>query len=338
MDKRYFQMLKELNLLPLISITLVLRSPFDLVHALLNANMLERFLRVIEQNKRDLLSESFFHFFLLSFLLFAVNLTIWFTLGVRCNIFLQKRFRKRVLETVLSCTPREMEQRSTGDWIMGLNSDIDKTCDYLLAPLNFMHMVIAIPCILGSSLILIRMSPFLYLVTIAVMIPFFILSNGIIMRKVPEYKKTARCKFADYTNWIEPMLNAQPAILLYDGKEEVLRKVEENSLQILRENMKCHRQIALTHFVNIFSGILGYLLLLFLGNSMIGKEIADFAMLIKITQYRGELMKSTMVFNSCLNNMRTNLAGVERIYEILHPDVLPADEQYDSFREMNDLL
>ena len=320
MDKRVFQMLRELHLLPLITITLILRSPFDLLHALLNANMLERFIRVMEQNEREMLPTTFFHFALLLLLLFVFNLSIWFTLGVRCNVFLQKRFRKRVLEKVLSCSPQEMEQRSTGDWITGLNSDIDKTCNYLLAPVNFMHMIIALPCILGSSIILLRMSPFLYLVSIAVMIPFFILSNVIIIRKVPEHKKKALEKFAGYTNWIEPVQNAQAAILLYDGREEILRKVEENSMQILRENMKCHRRIALTYLVNIFSGNLGYLLLLFIGNSMIGKEIADFAMLTKITQYRGEMMRGTMMVNSCLNNMHTNLAGVERIYEMLHQE------------------
>ena len=105
-------------------------------------------------------------------------------------------------------------------------------------------------------------------------------------------------------------------------------KIEKKSLQIMRENNKAHRLTALASLVNVFSGNLGYLLLLFLGNSMMGSGIRDFAQLTKITQYRGQMMQSVMCVNTCAGRMKTNLSGVLRVEEVLHNE-----KGYGSFHE-----
>ena len=94
-------------------------------------------------------------------------------------------------------------------------------------------------------------------------------------------------------------------------------RAEEESLAILKNNMKAHRRTALAMGVNAFSGMLGYILLLFLGNSMMGSEIDGISDMMKITQYRGEMMKSVMMANNCVGRMKTNLPGAERVEEIL---------------------
>ena len=50
---------------------------------------------------------------------------------------------------------------------------------------------------------------------------------------------------------------------------------------------------------------------------MMDSEIEDFARMLKITQYRGEMMKSVMMVNNCIGRMKTNLPGVERVEEVL---------------------
>ena len=94
-------------------------------------------------------------------------------------------------------------------------------------------------------------------------------------------------------------------------------KAEEESLKIMKNNMKAHKRTALATGINTFSGMTGYLLLLFLGNSMIGSELDDFARMMKITQYRGEMMKSVMMINSCVGRMKGNLPAAERVEEVL---------------------
>ena len=147
--------------------------------------------------------------------------------------------------------------------------------------------------------------------------PFFILSSIIIIRKIPYYRKKSQESYANYTNWIEPVINANDSINVFDGEEIVLKKVEEASKEILRQNVKAHTLTAWSSFFNIISGNLGYVLLLLCGNSMMGVGVKDYAQLLKITQYRAEMMKGSFIVNAGLNGMKTNLACAARIEEIL---------------------
>ena len=317
MDKRVWRMLREIGAAKVMLIILLLRAPFDFLNAILTANMLERFVRIAELGEKEKLLGTFLTFLLLSALLFAYNMTVWMTISVNGTVAMHQKFRRKMLGVILSKEYGEIEKRSNGDWITRLGADIDRTCDYLVAPVNFMHLFIAAVSFLGSSLILIRMNAPLFAIAMAVMIPFFLLGTIVMTRNVPKYKKRAMGKLAEYTNWVEPVLASQVTIRVYEGEEFVLKKVEEVSRDILRENMKAHLRISGSSLCNIFSGNLGYLLLLFVGNSMMGEEIQDFAMLSKITQYRGEMMRDVMIASSCLGNMRTNLAGVSRVSEVL---------------------
>ena len=150
------------------------------------------------------------------------------------------------------------------------------------------------------------------------MIPFFILSSVVIIRKIPYYRRKAQESQPEYTNWMEPIVEAGDAITIFDGEEMVLRKVEEKSLNIMRQNVKANKLTSWSSMVTITSGNLGYILLLLIGNSMIGNGVKDFAQLTKITQYRGQMMMGVMCVNACINNMKTNLSGAERVEEIIN--------------------
>ena len=317
MDKRVWRMLREIGAAKVMLIILLLRAPFDLLNAILTANVLERFIRIAELGEKEKLLGTFLTFLLFSALLFAYNMTVWMTISVNGTVAMHQKFRRKMLGVILSKEYGEIEKKSNGDWITRLGTDIDRTCDYLVAPVNFMHLFNASVSFLGSSLILIRMNAPLFAIAMAVMIPFFLLGTIVMTRNVPKYKKRAMEKLAEYTNWLEPVLASQAMIQTYEGEEFVLKKVEEVSRDVLRENMKAHVRIAWSSLCNIFSGNLGYLLLLFAGNSMMGKEIQDFAMLSKVTQYRGEMMRDVQIASSCLGNMRTNQAGISRVSEVL---------------------
>ena len=211
-----------------------------------------------------------------------------------------------------------MEEYSVGDWITRLNSDVDKTADYLTAPINFMHAVIAGLNLILSSVVLIVLNTRLFIVAILIMAVFFYLSAVVIIKKIPAHRKKAQEAYAEYTNWMEPIALSGAAIRIYEGQEIVMNRVEEASNRILRENVTAHRLTAWSAVVNIFSGNVGYLLLLLVGNCMMGSGIRDFAQLSKITQYRAEMMRSVMCVNNCMNNMRTNLTGAERVEEVLN--------------------
>ena len=327
MNRRVVKILKELGLWKLFLTVLVLRSPFDFLNAVLTANMLESFLRLAERKDGENLIHTFLIFLLFTFLLFGYNASVWATVSIKADMLLHKKLRAKIMESMLERTAQEMEVHSEGDWITAINSDVDKTADYLTSPLNFMHAMIAAVNLVLSSAILIIMNPELFGINILIMVPLFILSGIVIVRNIPKYRKKSQESFASYTNWIEPITEAGDSIAIFDGSSMVMDKVRKESEKIMRENMKAHRQTAWSSAVNVISGNLGYVLLLLIGNSMIGNRIKDFAELVKITQYRGRMMMGIMCVNSSINNMKTNLAGVVRVDEILNESAVIDEEK-----------
>ncbi|MBO4775474.1 MAG: ABC transporter ATP-binding protein, partial [Lachnospiraceae bacterium] len=167
-----------------------------------------------------------------------------------------------------------------------------------------------------SSVVLVILNSRLYLLTILVTVPFFILSSVVIIKKIPLYRRKAQESYADYTNWIVPIIESSDAINVFEGEEIVLKKIEEASKTIMKENVKAHTLTAWSFFFNIISGNLGYFLLLLTGNSMMGTGVKDFAELMKITQYRGETMKGILCVNAGLNGMKGNASSAARLEEI----------------------
>ena len=310
------KIIRDLGLKNEFARVMVLRSPFDFLSAVLNANMLESFIRIMERGEGESLSNAFWKFLIFSMLLFGYNATIWATISIKTDMMFHKRLRLRLMDSMLSRTEQEMDRLSAGDWITRLNMDVDKTAEYITCPLNFMHAMIASVNLILSSVILVFLNPKLFTVTVLVMIPFFILSSFVIIRKIPYYRRKAQESQAEYTNWMEPIVDAGDAITIFDGEEIVLREVEEKSLNIMRQNVKTNKLTSLSSTVTIISGNLGYVLLLLMGNSMIGNGVKDFAQLTKITQYRGQMMMGVMCVNSCINNMKSNLSGAERVEEV----------------------
>ena len=317
MNRKVRKILKETGMTKDFIIVMILRAPFDFINALLSANMLETFIRLAERKEEGELLPTFGMFLLFTVIMFGYNMFVWAVVTMKINIRFIKKLRMRVYKSLLSRTGQEMEELSAGDWISRLNSDIDKTDLYLVGPLNFMHLLIASVNMTLSAAVLFMLNRTMLAVSLLVTLPFFFLSSVVAIRKVPVFKKNSREHYAKYTNWMEPVVNASESIRIFDGEELVMAKAEEESLKIMKNNMKAHKRTALATGINTFSGMTGYLLLLFLGNSMIGSELDDFARMMKITQYRGEMMKSVMMINNCVGRMKGNLPAAERVEEVL---------------------
>ena len=317
MNRKVRKILKETGMTKDFILVMVLRAPFDFINAVLSANMLESFIRLIEKKNEGNLLPTFGIFMLFTVMLFGYNMFVWAFITMKINIRFIKKLRMRVYKSLLSRTEQEMEELSAGDWISRLNSDIDKTNLYLVGPLNFMHLLIASVNMTLSAVVLFMLNRTMLAVALIMTLPFFFLSSVVVIRKVPVFKKKSREHYAKYTNWMEPIVNASESIRIFEGEELVKAKAEKESLEIMKNNMKAHRRTALAAGVNTFSGMTGYLLLLFLGNSMMGRELEDFARLMKITQYRGEMMKSVMMTNNCIGRMKGNLPAAERVEEVL---------------------
>lgn len=316
MNKQAYRMLKEAGIEKQFFAVLILRLPFDTVNSVINANMVQRFLKMIELNQQDCLWSSFALFLILSILLFAYNMLIWSTIAVKTGVLMQKRFRQKVFTKIMSLSPEELEGAFGADWFTRLNNDVDKACNYLTGPLNYTHMMIAILNIVISSVIMLFINVELYVICVVCLLPFFLFNVLVISQKISEYKRRAQLNLVGYTNWIDVAYKNQDMLAVFDGEALIRSRLEEKSLAIQRENMKAHNRAALSSMTHTFSGLFGYLLLLLKGNEIIGEELIDFSTLNKMTQYRANMVMGVNCVNTCINNMKGNLVGVMRINEI----------------------
>ncbi len=317
MFKRLYHLLRDLGLHRLFIGSLLLRAPFDFLNTVLASNLISRFIHVMELGNKDALLPTFVLFFALTFLLFMYNMTIWATISMKLNILLQKRIRKKMLHNILGAEYEDVQCFSSGEWINRLNYDADRLYFYMLGPVNFMHMFIAMVNIILSSIILAILNLPLLIVSAVATVPFTFLSCIVVVRKIPIFKKRAQEKFGEYTNWAEPVIRAKDSISVFGGEELVLKKVEETSLAMLSQNMKAHRATGRAGILNTLCGASVYVVLLVLGGTMMGETVEGLAALLKITQYRGGVMRGVMTVNNAVNNMKQNRAGTERALDVL---------------------
>ncbi len=310
-------MLKEAGVWREFVIMMILRSPFDICNSILSANMMQKFMRLIEQGRSESLGKTLGIFLVLVVLLFGYNMTVWSTIAVRFTVKLQKTLRGKMFDKIMKLPAGELMGSSKAEWFTRLNNDIDKAVGYLVSPINFMHMVIASISLVISSIIMMFLSVELYIIGICCLVPFFMLNVFVISAKINVFKKEAQTSLVNYTDWIDAALKEKEVLAVYDAKDFAKEHIRQKSLAILKHNMKAHNRSAVCSMFYAFSGMLGYILLLYRGNDIIEKKLDDFADLCKVTQYRGNIVLS---FNCVLNsiiNMRGSLVGVGRVNEVL---------------------
>ena len=320
MNKDVKRMLKACGVWKMFLIMLILRSPFDILNSVLQANLMQYFIRMIENNRQEKLCITVLVFFLLTILLFGYNMTVWSTIAVKTTLLLQKNLRKKVFEKIMSLSSEELSGSFGSDYFTRLNNDVDKACGYLTSPLNYMHMMIALVNLIISSVIMIFLNIELYIIGVSFLLPILVLNIFIISRKISTYKKRAQKALVEYTDWIDVAIKGNDTLAVYDANDYILEKLENKSKEILKENMKAHNRASLCNTFYAFSGMIGYLFVLLRGNDIIGEKMEDFAALCKMTQYRSNTVMSSNCIYSSVNNMRGSLVGVNRVNEVLLED------------------
>lgn len=321
MNKLAYSLLKDSGQNKIYILMIVLRLPFDALRAIYTANMLEKFLRAIDSGTYTDLIKNFVIFLILGILLFGYNMLIWMTIAVKTSVGFQNGVKKNVFNALIKMSVSEMSAESVGDRITRLNNDTDTACAYLNAPVNYMHMVIALFNVIATVILMGFLNPVMLLLTVSVSGLFFLINTGLVTRKITEILTKSRAIYAKLTGMISPMIMGKDAVKIYDASNFLIEKAEENSQKIMKQNMKAWQRTAISSFVMTLSGGLGYLILFIAGDKMMGKSIEDFAKLTKITQYRANMIMSIGLVNNCIVNMRGNLVGVKKVTEITKEEV-----------------
>ena len=144
-----------------------LKSLYDKVYDVSDVYDAQRkFLRAIDSGAYTDLIKNFVVFLILGILLFGYNMLIWMTIAVKTSVGFQNGVKKNVFKALIKMSVSEMSAESVGDRITRLNNDTDTACGYLNAPVNYMHMVIALFNVIATIVFMGFINPVMLLFTV----------------------------------------------------------------------------------------------------------------------------------------------------------------------------
>lgn len=293
---------------------LLLRSPFDTLYTLVNAYFLQFSFECINQGSEIELRDICLYFGIANFLLFLYNGSIW-SLYARFVTSFTGKLRKLVFSSILHMPFKKFDEKTSGEWMTRLNSDAQMTINLLNAPLNIPHAVVSFVNISISTLMLCRINKTLMLVTLLFLIPHVIVNRKLVYKNISKLMEQSQECTAGNLNCFSALITCADTVILYDAREFVMEAYEKSSLEIIEANLQMHRKKAISNLVVPLFGISGYIILLLLGLEMIRKNILTFGVLTAVLQYRGAVLKATMLYINSMIEIRTNTVGLKRMEE-----------------------
>jgi len=312
--KKLFTMAGKVRLFIILTI---LRCPFDPLHTAIHAAFLQYAFAAISKGRQNELFQICAQFAVGTFFLFIYNGTVWMIY----SSYVAKwtgRIRKNVFKHICSLTLQQIESKTNGEWITRLNSDVQAATAILNKALHLPHAFVASANICVSSIMLLYMSPKIFGLIMAFIIPHVLVNQLFITRPMGHHAKKVQEAIARNTTDMNALLTCAEAAILYDAREFLLERFEKSSLEIRKSNMRINRGKALNSSLLILMGMIGYLVVLLFGGKWIEAGTMTFGALTAALQYRGGLLKSLNMLIDSLININTAMAGIERVNETMN--------------------
>lgn len=312
----YFELIKRLHIRRKYCLLLLLRSPFDVIRAWMQAALMRSVFSCLETESADRLPAVCIGWGLLCALLFLYNGTVWSVYAVFAAET-EARLQKDMTDKTLSLPYRLVQGRLGGEWFTRRNGDIQAAIAMMNGPLNIPHLVTACFNMILSSFLMLRASPALLAVTWAFILPYLLVNYRIVLKPLNGLKERSRSAMADISSSIKPLIADAEAILLYDAGSLLLEKCEQESRRLMRTNLQIQTRRGLSDMTSRLFGIGGYLALLLTGFSMIAGGKMALSGLLYCSQLRGSILASVLMLVTCRSNIKANAVCVKKVNEAL---------------------
>ncbi|NLP45383.1 MAG: ABC transporter ATP-binding protein, partial [Peptococcaceae bacterium] len=148
-------------------------------------------------------------------------------------------------------------------------------------------------------------------------IPHILISHLFLAKPMFRYAMSVQEATARNTTDMNAIVTCADTAILYDAQGFLLRRFEKSSLEIRKANMKIQQRKALGIGLLPLMGMCGYLVILLIGGSRVQAGNITFGELAAAFQYRGGLLKSTMMFINSFINIKASQAGIKRVNETM---------------------
>lgn len=314
--REYFKLIKWLNIGRKYFMLLLLRSPFDVIRAWMQAALLRSVFSCLETENATRLPVICIGGGLLSAALFLYNGTVW-SIYAAFAARTEARLQKEMTDKTISLPYRLVQKRLGSEWFTRRNGDIQAAITMMNGPLNIPHWVTAFFNTVLSSVLMLTASPILFAVTWVFILPYLLVNYRMVLRTLPGLKEESRSAMADVTSSIKPLIAEAETILLYDAGGLMLKKCEQESRRLMRANLKMHIRRGLSDMVSRLFGIGGYLALLLTGAVMISGGTMTFSDWVYCSQVRGSILAGVLMLITCMSNIKANAVCVKKVNEAL---------------------
>lgn len=296
-------------------VLLLLRSPVDTVLCIINALFLRHVFQAIEAGDERGLFVTCAVFGVANLCLFLYNGTLWGKFAV-FSARLVGKLKRFLFVSMLKLPMERIEEKTTGAWLIRLNSDVTMTLNLLTGALNLPHLVFATVRIGVTAVLFGRISLLLLAVELAVLVPHVFLRQRYVVRPMERLTKEAQETMEQVTVYLEATVECGDTIRLYEADELLLARYRESSLSIVKARLRSNVRKTVGELLQMLLSRGGYLLLFCFGCEMISTGKLDFGTLTEAFQYRGGMLMGSMMWLNSYAEVRKNSVGLKRMEEM----------------------
>lgn len=292
---------------------LILRSPVDISLTLIQANFLKHAFDAIGRNNAAGLTSACLIFGVASLCFFLYNGTVW-SIYAPFGVRMEGKLRVKLYNKISAFSYERIESTPRGEWLTRLNTDVEMPFS---RPVHLPHAACTIVNICVSAFILWRINPVVFGWVLLFVIPHITVSYFLIARAMPGLNKKSLEATAKNTGELTALITCADVAELYDGRDYLMMRFEQSSLDLFRANMKIRSRNALSAAILPFFSVSGYLTLLIVSSGWIAQGALTFGGLTAAFQYRGGVLVGAMMLINSLISIQASMAGIKRLNETM---------------------
>ena len=308
-------MLKKLGIKKQYLQLLALRLPFEAVRNLINALFLKQAFEAIEALDFVRLGVVCGLFLFANLLLFTYNGTVW-RFFAAFYAGLQKKLKFYIFNKLLAKPIEEIDKLASGDVLLRINQDAQMTAAIYGEPWNLVFLVNGIANLILSAILFCVFDLKLFLIVLAFVIPHILIITWIVSPLLKSVQNKIQQASAELTDMYESFVNLADTVFLYDCSDFFLKKIKIKNLELKLLFIKKALYKAIEHAVMPLFGIMGYLVLMFLGAEKINAGIITLGSLLYAFQLRGGVIMSANMIATSVTTISVNKVGLKRLEEL----------------------
>ncbi|MCD6546166.1 MAG: ABC transporter ATP-binding protein [Thermotogae bacterium] len=225
-----------------------------------------------------------------------------------------RRMREEVMEKLTKVPLKFYDSRSHGDILSRVTNDIDNISNTLQQSL--IQVVSAVITIVGVIIMMLTISPWLTLVTIATL-PLSIFSTAFIAKRSQKYFKQQWTTLGRLNGHVEEMYGGHIIVKSYNYEEKSIKKFKNLNEELYQSSWKAQFMSGIIMPLMNFIGNLGYIIISVVGGVFVTKRMIEIGDIQAFIQYSRQFTQPIVQVASIFNLLQSTIASAERVFEVL---------------------